>query len=344
MLEDLTKNKDTVTSEALLSWCHGFRESCLLITAAELDIFSLLATVPLSLDDITTRLQGNKRALQIMLDALVAMNLLDKEIKQGGNFFVYKTKKSVEGLLVADRETSILPFITHADTMLQRWAQLKDVVLHATSETQPIAPFVDPKRVESFIHAMHLEAEPLAQRLMSTIADKPVGHFLDIGGGPATYTVAFLDSHPGWQATLFDLKDTLPLSKRYLEKANLLQRTTLHEGDFYRDPLPQGIDLALLSAIIHQNSPTQNLALYRKVREALRPGGRLVIRDHVMSEEKTWPLSGALFAVNMLVCTPGGNSYSFSEIAEVLKQAGFSGIRQIANGVHMDSLIVATSP
>jgi SAM-dependent methyltransferase len=156
--------------------------------------------------------------------------------------------------------------------------------------------------------------------------------------------VAFLNSHPGWKATLFDLKDTLPLSKRYLEKANLLHRTTLHEGDFYRDPLPQGIDLALLSAIIHQNSPAQNLDLYGKVRKALRPGGRLVIRDHVMSEEKTWPLSGALFAVNMLVCTPGGNSYSFSEIAEVLKQAGFSGIRQMATGAQMDSLIEATSP
>ena len=80
----------------------------------------------------------------------------------------------------------------------------------------------------------------------------------------------------------------------------------------------------MLSAIIHQNSFEQNVELYRKIYRALQPGGRIVIRDHVMSSDHTQPASGALFAVNMLVGTREGRTYSFEEIKASLESAGFT--------------------
>ena len=88
-------------------------------------------------------------------------------------------------------------------------------------------------------------------------------------------------------------------------------------------------DLALLSAIIHQNSYEQNKALYGKIYRALGSGGRIVVRDHVMSADRTQPLEGALFAVNMLAGTEGGRTYTFDEIKEGLTAVGFTRINLI---------------
>jgi len=92
------------------------------------------------------------------------------------------------------------------------------------------------------------------------------------------------------------------------------------------------------------NSPQENVKLYRKVLAALRPGGRLVIRDTVMAPSHVQPKAGALFAVNMLVQTRGGGTYDFEQYSRDLAQAGFADVRLLRQTQEIDSLIVATKP
>ena len=110
------------------------------------------------------------------------------------------------------------------------------------------------------------------------------------------------------------------------------------------DPLPGGHDLVLLSAIIHQNSPEQNVSLYQKCYDALTPGGRILVRDHVLNPERTQPEAGALFAVNMLVATEGGNCYTFEDIRDTLHAAGFVRAGLIQDGEKMNGLVEAFKP
>jgi hypothetical protein len=102
--------------------------------------------------------------------------------------------------------------------------------------------------------------------------------------------------------------------------------------------------MAFLSAIVHQNSREQNRALFRNVRSGLIPGGRIVIRDHVMEPSRTVPVAGALFAVNMLVATGGGSTYTLQELKEDLGASGFRQAEQIRHGDKMDCLILAIRP
>ena len=134
------------------------------------------------------------------------------------------------------------------------------------------------------------------------------------------------------------------MARERLLSDGLLVRVELIAGDFYHDDLPGGCDLALLSAIIHQNSPEQNLELYRKAYRALDPGGMLLIRDHIMDESRTWPPEGAMFAINMLVNTRGGDTYTFQEVEQGLKEAGFTNVRLVRSGERMDCVIGAVRP
>jgi hypothetical protein len=108
-----------------------------------------------------------------------------------------------------------------------------------------------------------------------------------------------------------------------------------------KDELPTGHDLALLSAIIHSNSREVNRELFRRIYQCLEAGGSILIRDFVMDLTRTYPADGAVFAVNMLAATTGGDCFTFQEIREDLEQAGFRGVRKIREGQHMDQLVEA---
>jgi len=145
-------------------------------------------------------------------------------------------------------------------------------------------------------------------------------------------------------AVLFGLPQVIPLARQRLTRAGLIDRVTLVPGDFYTDPLPGGADFAWLSAIVHQNSRRENRELYAKIHDALAAGGVLAIRDIVMDASHTQPVGGALFAVNMLVATKGGGTFTFDEFQEDLTSAGFSDVRLIHRDEYMNSLILAKKP
>jgi hypothetical protein len=105
--------------------------------------------------------------------------------------------------------------------------------------------------------------------------------------------------------------------------------------------LPKGADLAWVSAIIHQNSPDQNRALYRRIAAALEPNGWIYIRDIVMESSRTAPVAGALFSVNMLSGTEGGKCYSWTEIQEDLLSAGFTDVQLVRRDEGMHSIVRA---
>jgi SAM-dependent methyltransferase len=185
----------------------------------------------------------------------------------------------------------------------------------------------------------------VGRRLSNELADSydlsPFKRLLDIGGATGTYTKAFLEKNPEMTAVLFDLPEVIPWAEERFGSEGLLGRVELMAGDFYQDELPRGCDLALLSAIIHQNSSQENLDLYRKIHRALVPGGKLLIRDHVMDPGRTFPPQGTLFAINMLVNTKGGDTYTFDEIRDSLEAAGFGEVKLVRKGERMDCLVEA---
>ena len=117
---------------------------------------------------------------------------------------------------------------------------------------------------------------------------------------------------------------------------------TLVAGDFYLDQLPAGADFAWVSAICHQHSRRHNRELFTKVFRALAPGGRIGIRDMVMEPDHVAPREGALFAINMLVNTDSGSTFTLAEYAEDLEGAGFTAPQLAVKHEAMNAVVVAS--
>jgi predicted O-methyltransferase YrrM len=327
-----------MSPQFILGLAHGFTESRILLTGAELDLFTLLTPVPLPAEEVAARIGADRRAIIILLDAMAAMGFL---VKQAGK---YQCPPSVSSFLSAKAPNSILPMILHMAHLWERWSGLTGVVRGGQSQEKATSSSRDENELRAFIGAMHAIAAPLAPRIVAAVNPGTARSLLDVGGGSGTYTLAFLQAVPEMSASLFDRPAVIEMAREGLEKAGILHRVTLVPGDFYRDEFPPGHDLAFVSAIIHQNSPAQNLDLFQKGFRALVHGGRIVIRDHVMKSDQTQPKDGAIFAVNMLVGTTGGKTYTFDEIEAGLAEAGFTGIRLLREGEHMDALVEAYKP
>jgi predicted O-methyltransferase YrrM len=313
----------------LLTLSRAFTESRVLLTAAELDLFTLL-TAPKRLDEIVEKTGANGYGLEILLDALASMGLLQKaEVK-------WFTPAPVARWLSSESAESVLPMVLHNVNLWDRWSQLTHVVGGVAARQQ-----AKERSLEAFIGAMHVVATPIASRIVELVEPGAARRMLDVGGASGTYTLAFLRASPQLHVTLFDRPPVIEMAKKLMVAEGMAERVTLAAGDFYTDVLPGGHDLALVSAIIHQNTPHKNVELFRKVYDSLEMGGRIVVRDHVLSEDRTSPMRGAMFAVNMLVAQNGGNSYTFAEIGDALEKAGFSKVRLIHPDTRMDGLVEA---
>lgn len=320
----------THTPESLAALARGFMETRVFLTAAELDLFTLLAERPLGLEEAARALAADPRGLAILLDALTATGLLEK--KEG----CWRTPAALAPFLVSGGERSLLPLALHSVNLWERWSRLTEVV----AGRQPRVADGD-RWTRSFIGAMHAIAAPQADDLVAAVDPGGARRLLDVGAGPGTYALAFLRAVPGMRATLFDLPAVVGIARERAEAAGLADRVDLVPGDLRTDPLPGGHDLAFVSAIVHMLGPAENVALFRKVHDALVPGGRIVLRDHVMSPDRTAPRAGALFAVNMLVGTERGGTFTLAELAEWLVEAGFERPRQLRGGERMDALVEA---
>ena len=323
------------TAEEIFDMARSFQSACIITAAAELDLFTALHRRPMDAESLAAELGSETRATTILLHALASLELLTK---QDGS---YAVGAGLIEMLSESSPQNILPMLRHTGTCLRRWAQLARVVKSGQPAERIGGVLDEAAEEEAFIAAMNGFSAPVAAEVVNRLQPLEFDHLLDVGGASGTWTIAFLKAAPNAKATIFDLPGVIPMAEERMTDAKLADRVNLAAGDFYEDDLPAGADLAWLGAIAHQNSREQNRELFVKVHAALKEAGHIVIRDVVMDPSHTTPRPGALFAINMLVATPAGGTYTLEEYAEDLKTAGFTDINLIHRDEFMNSLIRA---
>ena len=322
--------------EKLLDLSRTFQKCRILLTAAELNLFDILTKGYQTVEELCTSHGFSPRGLRILLDALASQGLVSRSIDEK-----YGLEESLSRLLTKDGDDSVLPMILHAASLWQSWSKLTEIVRTGVNPNVMGIRSRSTEDMEAFIGAMHVIGLKMADSIAESLDLTRFKRMLDIGGASGTYVMAFLKRAPHMTATIFDLPNVVQMAQKRLDKEAYSHRVELAGGDYTSHDLPRGHDLVLLSAIIHSNGREGNRDLFRKIFQALEPGGALLVRDYVMDQTRTFPPDGAIFAVNMLAATSDGNSYTFEEIREDMKIAGFSNISMIREGQNMDQLVIA---
>jgi SAM-dependent methyltransferase len=301
---------------------NAFRISRIILTAHELNIFTILKDGPLTSPVVSKAIGANERATDRLMNALVPIGLLKKAGSQFSNSD-FSTRFMIKG------QPTYMGGITHMGHLWKTWSTLTEAVKAGTSVAvkQPIGER-DESWLESFIAAMHARGLQQAKEIAAVLDLSQTRQALDIGGGSGAFTFEFIRENPAIKGTIFDLPNVIPITRQYISHEGFEGSVTTLAGDYLKDKFGYDYDLVFVSAVLHINSPEENILLINKCAEALNPGGQLVILDHIMTEDRTGPAVGAFFALNMLVGTEKGDTYTEKEIKSWMQAAGFKYIRR----------------
>ncbi len=308
---------DKFSFESIHKLSRAFQESRVFLTAFELGIFTALGDDEKSSEEIAVEIKVDPRAVDRLLNALCVTGAM---IKNNGKF---QNSNAAARFLVKGK-AEYQAGMMHAVHLWDSWSRLTESVRNGGPIEQGLVRNRDSEWFEPFIAAMHNRAVKEAPGLVGQIDLSNVEKLLDVGGGSGAFSIAFVKASDRIIATIFDLPNVIALTKGYISQAGLEERINTVPGDYNSDELGSGYDMAFLSAIIHSNSPDQNLALFKKVSSALNLDGRIIVSDFIMDDDRTSPAFGAFFSLNMLVNTGSGDTYTESEIKDWMTQAGLS--------------------
>ena len=314
-----------VSPRKILELSRAFQASRVFLTGFEMDIFTILGDEKKTSAEVAEAAGADMRGTDRLLNALCALELLKKSQDRYANTSV-TAKYLVKGK--PDYQSGLMHTVHLWDT----WTTLTSAVRNGGTVVNSSINERGAKWLEAFIEAMHARAKLEAPRVAAKIDLTGVSHLLDIGGGSGAFSMAFVRAKEGLNTTIFDLPNVVPLTQKYIEAAGLSDRISTAAGDYNADELGTGFDMVFLSAIIHINSFDKNQELVHKVSRALNPGGRIVISDFIMEDNRFEPVFGAFFALNMLTGTPDGDTYTESEIKTWMEQAGISFTERINMG------------
>lgn len=300
----------------------GYQPPCVLMAANELKIFDALAKKPVSAEQLASALELSCEGTERLLNALTAMNIVDKK----DNLFLLKDEWKPYLTQTGDR--CMQQWIRLISEHLPIWMELQKFVRHG----KPLKSIMemlgnDPNKTRTFIDAMHDKGLKATWMIAREVPLGEATHLLDVGGGPGTYALEWCKLHPHLKATIFDIAPVLEVAKSYIQKYGLEDRVNTLAGDFNTDPLGNGYDLILLANVLHMYDEADGKSLVRKAVSALKPEGRIVIHGFCTDENLTEPLEDVMFSLNIGMLTPGGRAHPIPEKIKWLEEAGVTDIR-----------------
>lgn len=332
---------DARTPQAIMELGWAFWGSKTLLSAVELGVFTELAGGARTLGELTARLGLHERSARDFLDALVALGMLRREGEAYANtpetdLFLDRGKPTYVGGILEMANLRLYPF----------WANLTQAL--RTGEPQNEAKnggqdlfatiYADPAVLESFLRGMTGVSLPSAQAMAALFPWNEARSFVDVGCAQGGATATIAQAHPHLSAIGFDLPPVGPVFEAYVAAKGLAGRVRFEAGDFFADPLPRA-DVVVMGHILHDWDLEAKLALLAKAYDALPAGGRLIVYEAIIDDERRHNAFGLLMSLNMLIETRGGFDFTGADCIGWMKQVGFREAR-VEHLVGPDSMVV----
>jgi ubiquinone/menaquinone biosynthesis C-methylase UbiE len=340
-MSDATPEKP-VTPERITQMAWGFAPPLMLQAGVENGIFDFLDAGAKTIEEIAAGTKTSKRGVRALVEGLAGLGLLvrseDKfSLAPDTGAFLVSTKPGFLG--------GVLGHLT--GQLLETWMRLPKAVrtgkpVTAVNQQKKGAKFFR-KFVEDLFNLNYASAAALAENLAPALSGNGMVKILDIAAGSGVWGIAMAQKIPESHITAVDWEKVTPITRKIATRHDLADRLTTIDGDLQKASFGKGHNIALLGHILHSEGESRSRKLLKKVFKSLAPGGTIAIAEFVPDEGRAGPAYPLIFAVNMLVHTDVGDTYTFSQMTGWLTEAGFENARQIAVP-GPSPILVATKP
>jgi len=337
-----TRRKKQVTPERLMELGFAYAPPLIISAGVSNKVFDSLEDGAKTAEQVAGQTGASARSLRILMDALVGLDLLKKH--RQGKYSL--TPESAAFLLSNKPGTHAGFFGTIAPQLISRWLRLSDIVregrpaVSVNQETEGTEFFS--QLVENIIPMSYPPAQKLGEHLKLARTRNEI-RALDLAAGSGIWGIALAQKSPRVRVTAVDWAGMIPTTKRITQKFGVGDRFNYVEGDILDANFGSGYDIATLGHILHSEGEDRSRKLLKKTFRALKPGGVIAIAEWLVNDDRTEPAHSLMFAVQMLVNTERGDTFSFNEIKSWLEEAGFKRVRKL-KAPGPSPLILATKP
>jgi ubiquinone/menaquinone biosynthesis C-methylase UbiE len=337
-----TRGKKQVTPERLMELSFAYAPPLIISAGVSNKVFDSLEGGAKTPGQVAEETGASARALGILMNALVGLGLLKKD--QQGKYSL--TPESAAFLLSKKPGTHAGFFGTIAPQLISRWLRLSDIVregrpaVAVNQETEGTEFFS--QLVENIIPMSYPPAQKLGDHLKLAKTKDEI-QVLDLGAGSGIWGIALAQKSPRVRVTAVDWAGMIPTTKRITQKFGVADRFNYIEGDMLEANFGSDYDIAILGHILHSEGEDRSRRLLKKIFRALKSGGTIAIAEWLVNDDRTKPLPSLMFAVQMLVNTEKGDTFSFNQIKTWLEEAGFKKVRKL-EAPGPSPLVLATKP
>jgi 2-polyprenyl-3-methyl-5-hydroxy-6-metoxy-1,4-benzoquinol methylase len=283
------------------------------------------------------------RGLRIVLNALVGLDLLSKD--EAGRYAL--TKESATFLVSGKSSFHGAFFLLTSEPMLSSWGKLHEIMRtgrpsHCINREGDGVAFFQ-QFVEDIFPIHYAGAQALAKALDVSKAESPVS-VLDLAAGSGVWSIALAQHSPQVCVTAVDWPGIIAITQKVTARHRVADRYTFVAGDLHEADFGQGHAIAILGHILHSEGEERSRQLIGKTFDALAPGGTIAIAEILVDVERRSAVPALIFAVNMLVNSDHGDTFTFDEIRSWLHDAGFERVRTVEAPGLAPLLILATKP
>lgn len=303
----------------IIDMASAFYQSCILFSASDLGLFACLETTGgATAPDVARECGLAERETRLLLDACVALGLLDKQGER------YRNTREASLFLVPGSPGDMTGALRYNRDVYPAWGRLTSLVREGGPVEKPeIHLGEDPARTRAFVLAMHGRAMAIGRSVVPMLGLGDADRVLDLGGGSGAYAMLAVHSKPKLRCTVVDLPAVAAIARELVADAGLSERVDCLAGDYRTFDYPSDMDGVHLFGVLHQESPEAIAGILAKAFAALKPGGRLRVLDMMTDQSRCHPQFSALFAVNMALTTDNGWVFSDADLRQWCEQAGF---------------------
>lgn len=312
--------------EKIMALITGGWASSILGSAARHGIFAHLENGETA--NSLARMTGiSERGAQALLDGLTGLGILTSHEGRYRNspeasFYLVKGKPAYLG--------------TMSEVMMDdlvNWARLPEAV----KSGQPTAPNTAEMADNPFWHALVPAIASLSIPVVQIAAERldlakaGAVSWLDVGGGSGIWSAIWLGTNKEARGVQLDWPVVNKIAQGFVANFGVADRFQTIDGDFHTTDFGSAkYDFGVYGHIAHQEEPAQNVAVFRKFRQAIKPGGTLVINDFILSDERTGHPFAMTFTSQMLLVTKAGFTWRQCDYREWLSEAGFRSVDIVA--------------
>jgi ubiquinone/menaquinone biosynthesis C-methylase UbiE len=320
----ITSERSVETAEELSSIAFSFMASKALFAGLHIDLFTELSGQPKTPRELSEATGVPVNRIVMLTTALASIGILtwaDDERLQNSpaaeSFLSRHSKYDFGDYLRYQIDQQMYPFL------LQLNAVMKDEL---TDEA--IASYrhwmADEEQASVYSESQHAGSLGPGRTLARLVDLSGATSLLDVGGGTGAMTISLCKAYGDLHSTIIDFPNVAEIGWRFIADADLVDRVRYIPGNAVEVAWPGDQDAILMSYLLSGVPGEAVETLLKKAFAALAPGGKLLIHDFMVEEDRSGPALAALWQLQHMAFTPEARSLSVGWLIDKGREIGFA--------------------